>query len=272
MCNKIYDINNIYLKQKVVCSNSIDKEDRTNNKNRNLCDNIVRHQFMNLLVKISMDKYMNILRETKSPINAVKMCFEKHLDYGIKNFEYNSWRKERYYNEYVDNFIKAFLPILDGLYLSFEEKKGPNKNDLLMTGDEFNNLVQNFININEFLIREIPFIFNQAINLQINEIYTDKHINMYFPEFIEALCRVVDRDSPGPIEENSEVWTLEKRRQQSLVCKLGNLKYVFIKLINNLEFKSLKDKFIIPNKDLSSGLYIIDYDNPFFNGYINYII
>ena len=78
MCDKTYDINNIYLTQKVVCGNLLDRDEKINNKNKNLSDNIVRHQFMNLLVKAAKDKYVTSLKTTTDVLEAVKMSFETH--------------------------------------------------------------------------------------------------------------------------------------------------------------------------------------------------
>ena len=267
LCDKSYDINNVYLQQKVVVGNLLDKEDKKK-KNKNLSDNLVRHQFMNLLVKTAKDKFVTVLKTTPSLFEAVKMAFEQHYDPVIKGFEYHKWRKERYYNEKVDNFMKTFLPLLDALYLSWAKQKGPTKKDVWMVLDEFNSLVQSFVDINEYPIRDNPFIFAQSIKLQINEIYTDKHLNMMLPEFLEALSRAVDRASPIPPNENKEDWPLEKRQAQPLVNKLENILPVLIKLINGPDFKNLKEKFPIPLKDLATGLYIPNYENTFYLGYV----
>ena len=80
---------------------------------------------MNLLVKAAKDKYVTSLKTTTDVLEAVKMTFEKHYEPAIKGFEYHTWRKERYYNEQVDNFLKAYLPILDALYKSWAKQKGP---------------------------------------------------------------------------------------------------------------------------------------------------
>ena len=45
----------------------------------------------------------------------------------IKNFEYHTWRKERYYNEQVDNFFKAHMPILDAVFKSWAMKEPGKK-------------------------------------------------------------------------------------------------------------------------------------------------
>ena len=268
LCDKTYDINNVYLQQKVVVGNLIDKEDKKK-KNKNLSENnLVRHQFMNLLVKTAKDKYVTVLKTTKNIFEAVKMTFELHYEPALKVYEYHKWRKERYYNEQVDNFMKTFLPLLDALYLSWSKQKGPTKKDVWMDLDEFNSLIQNIVDINEYPIRDNPFIFNQSIKLQINEIYSDKHLNMMLPEFLEALSRTIDRASPIPPNENKEDWSLERRQSQLLVNKLENVLPILINLIKGPEFKNLKEKFPMPLKDLITGLYTPNFENPFYLGYV----
>ena len=268
LCDKSYDINNIYLQQKVVVGNLVDKEDKKK-KNKNISENnIIRHQFMNLLVKIAKDKYVTVLKTTKNLLDAVKMAFEQHYEPVLKSFDYHTWRKERYYNEQIDNFMKTFLPLLDALYLSWAKQKGPTKKDVWMDLDEFNALIQNIVDINEYPIRDNPFIFNQSIKLQINEIYSDKHLNMMLPEFLEALSRTIDRASPIPPGENKEDWPLEKRQSQLLINKLENVLPILIKLIKDSEYKNLKERFPMPLKDLATGLYIPNYENSFYVGYV----
>jgi hypothetical protein len=54
-----YNFNDVILQQTSIINALIDKEERTKNKNKNLPDNIVRHQFLSLLVKMAKDKYMS---------------------------------------------------------------------------------------------------------------------------------------------------------------------------------------------------------------------
>ena len=196
------------------------------------------------------------------------MAFERHYDPVLNGFEYHQWRKDRYYNEQVDNFMKTFLPLLDALYLSWAKQKGPTKKDVWMDLDEFNSLVQSIVDINEYPIRDNPFIFCQSIKLQTNEIYSDKHLNMMLPEFLEALSRTIDRASPIPPNENKEEWPMEKRQGQLLINKLENVLPLLIKLIKGAEFKNLKEKFPMPLKDLITGLYVPNFENQFYLGYV----
>jgi hypothetical protein len=223
---------------------------------------------MSLLVRAAKDKYVTVLKVTKDVLEAVKIAFEKHFDPAIKGFEYHKWCKERYYNEQVDNFLKSFLPILDGVYLSVAKQKGPRKKDVWMVLDEFNNFVQSIVDINEYPIRDNPYIFNQSISLQVNEIYTDKHVNMFLPEFLEALCRAIDKASPIPIGDSKDEWPMEKRQAQPLVKKLENILPTLIKLITHPDLKILREKFPMPPKDLVTGLYTPNYESPFYKDYI----
>ena len=89
LCDKNYDINNVYLQQKVVVGNLLDKDDRKK-KNKNLSENnLVRHQFMNLLVQTAKDKYVTVLKTTKDIFEAVQIAFEQHYDPILKTFEYH---------------------------------------------------------------------------------------------------------------------------------------------------------------------------------------
>ena len=129
LVDKKYDINNIFLVETSITSSMIDKEERTKNNNKNLCDNLVRHQFMSLLVKVPKDKYIRTLKTMDNALESVKFSFENHYKNAILGYDHHKWRKERYYNEKVDNFLKAYLPLLDGVYHTFAKQKGPRKKE-----------------------------------------------------------------------------------------------------------------------------------------------
>ncbi len=67
--------------------------------------------------------------------------------------------------------------------------------------EEYSNLVTTIAD-KDFPVRELPFCFNNSIRLQIDEIDSDRHYNMLFPEFLEAICRAIDIASPVPPREN----------------------------------------------------------------------
>jgi len=66
--------------------------------------------------------------------------------------------------------------------------------------EEFTSLMNNFID-KDFPVRELPIFFIKSMRIQIDEIESDRHYNMTFPEFLEAFCRVIDKASSMPIGE-----------------------------------------------------------------------
>ena len=67
--------------------------------------------------------------------------------------------------------------------------------------DEFITLITTICD-SDFPVRELPFCFNCSMRLKIDEIETDRHYNMLFPEFLEALCRAIDIASPISPNQN----------------------------------------------------------------------
>lgn len=55
---KVYNINGVLLQERAVKANPIDMTERVKNKNKNIPDNIIRHQFLSLLVRVAKDKYV----------------------------------------------------------------------------------------------------------------------------------------------------------------------------------------------------------------------
>ena len=108
-------------------------------------------------------------------------------------------------------------------------------------------------------------IFNISIRLVIDEIHSDKQYHMLFPEFLEALCRFIDKLSPIPNGQEKSKWDLNKRHNQTLLKKLETMLPFLIKLIKD-KFKNVRDKFVLPKKDKESGKYIINYENTFYRG------
>ena len=67
--------------------------------------------------------------------------------------------------------------------------------------EDFQNNMEKIVD-KDFIVRDIPKLFNLSIKTQINEIDNDKHIQMTFIEFLEAICRVIDKLSPIPYDDN----------------------------------------------------------------------
>ena len=200
----------------------------------------------------------------------MKFSFENYFLKGFENNEYNIWRKDRYYNEDIDNYLKAFLPLIDGVFHTFSKKLSNEKNnkEIKMALEDFSNLIMSFISVEEFDMDEIPFIFHISKKFNINELSDDNFMYLKFEEFCEALCRIIDIYSPYPPEDDKDNWPFEKRNEQFLVDKLENIMPILYKKINHIKFNHIRDKFISPLKNQITSLYIIDYkNNSFYRGY-----
>ena len=254
-----YLINDVLVKVTEVKSNIVDKEERK--KNQNIPDNIIRHQWMMLLVKIAKDKYFRTKQIASIP-ESVKVSFDTHYNSYINQFNNHKWRIDRYYNEYVDNVIKAYIPIFDAVFRSWAPQKIIGRDSNWMWLEEFTN-VCNALMDTDFPVKEIPTIYNLSMRTQVDEINKDFHINMRFPEFLEAFSRFVDRLSPVPLGENKSEWTMQQRQEQHLSVKLESMIPSMMKLIKS-DLRAVKDKFQLPSRDEESGLLVIDYTNPFY--------
>ena len=55
----------------------------------------------------------------KLTIDAIHHAFENNYMPVIKGYDIHSWRIEKYYNELVDNVLKAYYPIFNAIYKSW---------------------------------------------------------------------------------------------------------------------------------------------------------
>ena len=264
LLDKNYLINDVLVKVTEVKSNAIDKQDRK--KNQNIPDNIIRHQFMMLLVKIAKDKYFRT-KQISSLVEAVEYSFEHHYDFYLNQFRNNKWREERYYNEEVDNILKSHIPIFDALFYSYAPQQIMGRKDSFwLTLDGFTNLCNSLMD-SDFPVKELPVIFSLSFRLTTNEIDSDKHYNMTFPEFLEALCRFIDKLSPIPPGEDPSKWDMKRRQEQPLITKIETMIPQLMRLISG-QYRNIRDKFILPQREEDTGLFKIDYDNPLYEGKI----
>ena len=244
--------------------------------------NLIRHTFLSFLINISIDKYVNVLKTIANPYDALKIGMDNYFITAIEGYSTHNWRKERYYNEEIDNYIKAFLPLLNGLFHTFSKKekekseneqKEEESDNVRMTQDDFNNFILTFIeqDSKEYKINDNPLIYHICKKLQIDEITNDECLYLNLIEFVEALFRVIDIFSPAPPEERKEDWPIEKRKEQALIEKVENIMPILYKKIEHPKFNIIRDKFISPLKDQITSLYIVDFkNNSFYNGYEKY--
>lgn len=123
-----------------------------------------------------------------------------------------------------------------------------------MSLEEFSDLCQYGGLINEgFPAREIDMVFNLAMTTQIDELNKDRHFQMSFVEFLEAITRVAGAAKfPTPVVGNLEMQSFVEvpreiayNKSQPELSLAQYLENMMPKLLN-LCPKDLKDYFVYP--------------------------
>lgn len=133
-----------------------------------------------------------------------------------------------------------------------------------MNMDDFINLCGTIID-SKFSIKTLPMIFGASIKIQTDEINSDRHLQMYFDEFMEGISRVIDKLSPIPQDDDPEDWTQNSRQEQHLSQKIVNVIPIFHKNLKD-DHKLIRDKFTLPKKD-EAGYYSFDLTSQFYSNY-----
>jgi hypothetical protein len=189
------------------------------NNPRNPANSLVRYQFLEIIVRLALDKYLR-KKVVATPSEAVQKLFEEMWPI-LSKYDSNTWRWERYICEDVDLVYKAHRPILESIWsrYSIRMKKPGQKNFMCL--EEYTDVVTNSGLVNEFFVaRETDLCFNLAMMTQIDELSNDRYREMTFVEYLEALGRACDEASLPPlgevISEDSKLQPLCKKIEHAM--------------------------------------------------------
>jgi hypothetical protein len=170
------------------------------NHPRNPANALIRFQFMEIFVRIAIDKYIKS-EICESYAEAVDKMLKENLLPVFANYDTNKWRWGRYLNEECDNVFKAYLPIIQTVYKANSKKNVKPGQKPFMCLEEFQEICANaHLLTDSFTTREIDICFNLAMITQVNELDSDRHFQMSFVEFLEALGRAADLAKyPDPV-------------------------------------------------------------------------
>ena len=120
--------------------------------------------------------------------------FDEFLEPAFKRFETQTWRKERLWKEEVDYVLKVSLPTLKDIYRKFSGKIAMPGAPKYMCCLEFEQLISEAnVLSDKFGVKQLSILFNLSMMTQVEEVESERHINMTFVEFLEALVRVAER-------------------------------------------------------------------------------
>ena len=250
----------------VIAANAVGRPSRLNPSNY-----IIRHNFLEIFVRLCLQKYVKsgaAGEEGKKMSDAIKIMFERDLLPCFSRYDSHKWRKEKLWVEEVDLALKHGLHHLKEIYKKNCGKTAVPGAPKFMSLEEFTDLIVNANCLTEnFGQKQIAVQWNLSMQTQIDEIESDKHLNMTFVEFIEALVRVAERlEIPNLIDDEMattldevEEGQREVYAKRDLSKKVESLMFFLIKTYLPKEYKKhvasvqeCKDKMVWAN-DIETG-------------------
>jgi len=223
---------------------------------------LIRFEFVEVLFRLALKKYFDT-KEAPSEYDAVEKLLTVNIIPNCMQYNNQPFRDHRYWNEECDNFLKAFYPLFENLYVTHSGKNKLPGEKNFMSFEEYLEIFGVSGLINEiFTEREAITSFAQAMMTQIDELDNDRHMKMQMLEFLEAISRAADILSLAPPEtivffiflllfKKPEEWPLEKRQKQTLGQKLYNM----VPALLTVTKKEFRERFKKPEKDKDTGLF-----------------
>ena len=199
LCNNLIDNHTINLSDidlEFVATNAGIK-----NNPRNPERQLVRYQLMEFFVRIAKTKYIKHKVWTNMA-DAVAKLWDEHLSLYFEKHDSHRWRTTYLWNEHCDYVFKRYMTAVKKVYEKYSGKYALPGTTKYMSSDEFFTLIESIGIVNDnFGQREILPIFNCSMMTHVNELDSDKHINMTLIEFIEAIGRLAEKIKlPMPYE------------------------------------------------------------------------
>ena len=186
-------------------TNANEQNSKFNPKN-----NLVRHNFLEVFMRLCDQKYLKMHAGgegvTTMPI-AFKMMFETECLPYFSQFDSQKWRRENLWREEVDFTLKISLDPLRSIYKKYIGKNSLPGANQFMSFSEFSDcIISANCQSDNFGGKQIGNMYNLAMMTQVDEVEKDKHINMIFVEFLEAIVRVADKAEIPHCVRDEFVW------------------------------------------------------------------
>jgi hypothetical protein len=185
-----------YLKLSDLDLERIQTNANEKNNKHNPKEKLVRHNFLEVFIRLCDTKYVKngAGDGDKSITNCFKMMFDNELETHFRKFDTLAWRKEFLWVEEIDLVLKQGLDALKLLYKKFIGKNSMPGSLMYMSLSEFETLISDSdCHSDNFGAKQVSACYNLAMMTQIDEIEKERHLNMTFVEFVEAIVRVAQK-------------------------------------------------------------------------------
>lgn len=239
MCSiidELYEVTDVGVNWNAIKSQQ--NKDQIYNAKNGIC----RYEFMEILVRIAHDKYVRN-RVCDSTGEACEMLIKSHLLSVFNRYDSNKWRLEKYAIEETDLVLKAHKSIFDAIYKLYSGKKTLPGKKPFVSVEEFRTLCNDANFVKEgFTNRECDVCYSQSMMTQVDDLYKNRHLEMSYVEFLEAVCRAIDTTNLPKIEENGNIL---ETRDFPLKLKITNSIPNLLKLCP----QDVKNNFLPPNEE-----------------------
>ncbi|CAD8112195.1 unnamed protein product [Paramecium sonneborni] len=197
---------------------------------------LVRCQLLEIMIRMCNDKYIRQGICT-TMTEAIGLVIKQIQDYLIKFDQSQMWRKSRLWNQKCDIILNDRLAMLKSLfkYVNRLSKKDKQvcKYDYISVQDFKDWIVQCKLICDDLSERECYLIYLQSMITQKDELYSSKHYQMNFHEFIESVGRLAEKLS---IIRGDKPIDIDDRRAKDLTSKIdGFLLYVYLVIGNDMK-------------------------------------
>ncbi|CAD8117348.1 unnamed protein product [Paramecium sonneborni] len=191
---------------------------------------IVRCQLLEIMIRLCNDKFIRSAIHTTmvDSINAIKQLSQEYFS---RFDQSQQWRKTRLWNQKCDILLNDRIAMLKSLFkfcCKLSKKPQQYKFEYVSFSD-----FKDFINeckliCDDLSERECYLVYLQSMVTQKDELFSSKHYQMNFHEFIEACSRLAEKLS---IIRGDKPMDIEDRRAKDLHTKLdGLLLYIYLNI------------------------------------------
>ena len=156
---------------------------------------LIRYQFMEIFVRLAIHKYFK-QKVVSSQSEAINKMFSEDLFPFFEKFDCHKWRVENLWNFECENVLIKYHSVLQKIFNKYSGKYSMPGRPKFMSIEEFITLITiSSVLWNETSVGngELGAQFNLSMATQINEIERDRHLQMMYFEFTEALARVASK-------------------------------------------------------------------------------
>jgi hypothetical protein len=153
---------------------------------------IVRHEFLEFLIRIALDKYFRS-GICKTEEESIVTFFDRNFMRNIKIYDQDKWRWDRLFTHEAEDVLKENRDVLQTVFELNSGKKSKPGEKKFMLIEDFIGLCQFHGILNEvFNLRQATICFHMALMTHVDEINSQAYMQAGKAEFIEAIARVAD--------------------------------------------------------------------------------